>query len=106
LGRAVARLGTESAFAVLARAREVPRGAFYAFPDVTGVRIAVPRLADRLLEEAGESMLDSFTRQAGPRSRRARGLFHPFHRLHRESEFPATGSAWRPSREPFTAIAA
>jgi aspartate/methionine/tyrosine aminotransferase len=34
-----------------------PRGAFYAFPDVSGVLIDSQRLADRLLEEAGVALL-------------------------------------------------
>ena len=34
-----------------------PRGAFYAFPDVSGVPIDPPRLAARLLEEAGVALL-------------------------------------------------
>jgi aspartate/methionine/tyrosine aminotransferase len=34
-----------------------PRGAFYAFPDVSGVPIGSQRLADRLLEEAGVALL-------------------------------------------------
>jgi aspartate/methionine/tyrosine aminotransferase len=34
-----------------------PRGAFYAFPDVSGVPIDSQRLADRLLEEAGVALL-------------------------------------------------
>jgi aspartate aminotransferase len=34
-----------------------PRGAFYAFPDVTGVPIAPQQLAHRLLEEAGVALL-------------------------------------------------
>ncbi|MBV8711960.1 MAG: pyridoxal phosphate-dependent aminotransferase, partial [Solirubrobacterales bacterium] len=34
-----------------------PRGAFYAFPDVSEVRIPSQRLADRLLEEAGVALL-------------------------------------------------
>jgi aspartate/methionine/tyrosine aminotransferase len=34
-----------------------PRGAFYAFPDVSGVPIDAQRLADRLLEEAGVALL-------------------------------------------------
>jgi aspartate aminotransferase len=36
----------------------VPRGAFYAFPDVSGVPIPSGELADRLLEEAGVALLD------------------------------------------------
>lgn len=35
-----------------------PRGAFYAFPDVSGVGIPSDRLAERLLEEAGVALLD------------------------------------------------
>ena len=34
-----------------------PQGAFYAFPDVTGVGIDADTLADRLLEEAGVAVL-------------------------------------------------
>jgi len=34
-----------------------PQGAFYAFPNVTGVPIPSERLADRLLEEAGVALL-------------------------------------------------
>ncbi|HYB28037.1 MAG TPA: pyridoxal phosphate-dependent aminotransferase [Solirubrobacteraceae bacterium] len=34
-----------------------PQGAFYAFPDVTGVPIPSQQLADRLLEEAGVALL-------------------------------------------------
>ena len=34
-----------------------PQGAFYAFPDVTGVGIGADTLADRLLEEAGVAVL-------------------------------------------------
>jgi aspartate/methionine/tyrosine aminotransferase len=34
-----------------------PRGAFYAFPDVSEAPIAAQRLADRLLEEAGVALL-------------------------------------------------
>jgi aspartate aminotransferase len=34
-----------------------PRGAFYVFPDVSGVPIASQELADRLLEEAGVALL-------------------------------------------------
>jgi len=34
-----------------------PQGAFYAFPDVSGVPIASQQLADRLLEEAGVALL-------------------------------------------------
>jgi aspartate aminotransferase len=34
-----------------------PRGAFYAFPDVSGIAIDPQRLADRLLEEAGVALL-------------------------------------------------
>jgi aspartate/methionine/tyrosine aminotransferase len=35
----------------------VPRGAFYAFPNVSGVPLAADVLADRLLEEAGVAVL-------------------------------------------------
>jgi aspartate aminotransferase len=34
-----------------------PHGAFYAFPDVSGVGIDSERMADRLLEEAGVALL-------------------------------------------------
>ena len=35
----------------------VPRGAFYAWPDVSGVPVGADELADRLLEEAGVAVL-------------------------------------------------
>ena len=34
-----------------------PKGAFYAFPNVSGVPIGADELADRLLEEAGVALL-------------------------------------------------
>ncbi len=36
----------------------IPHGAFYAFPDVSGVPMGSAELADRLLEEAGVALLD------------------------------------------------
>jgi aspartate/methionine/tyrosine aminotransferase len=35
----------------------LPRGAFYAFPNVTGTGLAAKELADRLLDEAGVALL-------------------------------------------------
>jgi aspartate/methionine/tyrosine aminotransferase len=35
----------------------LPAGAFYAFPDVSGTGLSAQTLADRLLEEAGVSVL-------------------------------------------------